>query len=329
MLDWRSEASTLAALQLSESQWGEFVVTGDDEFKEMCVRLAAEYGIRITNPELHNRIGEQRTRLQPELAPLAIPSGNEPTRAPADAIAPDPAPTPEPEAPAEPDRAEHIQTREMAPLTQVIAQITWDRLWGTKRTGRTRAERHVWIRRKLVEQEGTGLGTGRKLDLAAKRVAQSVDYWQGNYFGHDAAGEPLPRPTPDDGWFAEDFAARGGPIQWIKWTATNVIREHVPLQVAEIKHRVERVEDIEPERTRDAPAPTPASMPQPRDGPDWGPGPGNAREMGACSAQRPITCCFGQIRSDRTAGARAPPHRAEKSRYPSSVTARADSQSFC
>ena len=64
--DWRSEESTLAALQLSAQKWGEFVVTGSDEFKEMCVRLAARHGFRITNPELQDHIATERARLQAE-----------------------------------------------------------------------------------------------------------------------------------------------------------------------------------------------------------------------------------------------------------------------
>ena len=64
--DWRSEESTLAALQLSAQKWGEFVVTGSDEFKERCVRLAARHGFRITNPELQHRIATERARLRPE-----------------------------------------------------------------------------------------------------------------------------------------------------------------------------------------------------------------------------------------------------------------------
>ena len=66
--DWRSEESTLAALQLSAQKWGGFVVTGSDEFKDMCVRLAARDGFGITNPELQDRIAEERARLQAEEA---------------------------------------------------------------------------------------------------------------------------------------------------------------------------------------------------------------------------------------------------------------------
>ena len=71
--DWRSEESTLAALQLAEQKWDEFVITGNDEFKAMCVRLAARHGFRITNPELQEQIAGERTRLlaEPEAAERA------------------------------------------------------------------------------------------------------------------------------------------------------------------------------------------------------------------------------------------------------------------
>ena len=62
--DWRSEESTLAALQLSAEKWGRFFVTGNDEYKAMCVRLAARHGFRITNPELQEQIAEERARLR-------------------------------------------------------------------------------------------------------------------------------------------------------------------------------------------------------------------------------------------------------------------------
>ena len=64
--DWRSEQSTLAALRLSAQKWETFVVTGNDEFKAMCVRLAARYGFRIINPELQEQIAAERTRVQAE-----------------------------------------------------------------------------------------------------------------------------------------------------------------------------------------------------------------------------------------------------------------------
>ena len=63
VLDWQSEESTLAALELSAAKWGEFVVTGNEEFKLRCARLAAEHGFQITNPELQESIERERARL--------------------------------------------------------------------------------------------------------------------------------------------------------------------------------------------------------------------------------------------------------------------------
>lgn len=63
VLDWQSEESTLAALELSAAKWGAYEVTGNEEFKSRCARLAAEHGFEITNPELMETIERERTRL--------------------------------------------------------------------------------------------------------------------------------------------------------------------------------------------------------------------------------------------------------------------------
>jgi hypothetical protein len=66
--DWRDRDTTLAALQLSAQKWGSFTVTGCDEYKAMCAKLAAEHGFKITNPELQERIQQERQRIQQERA---------------------------------------------------------------------------------------------------------------------------------------------------------------------------------------------------------------------------------------------------------------------
>ena len=50
------EAATLAALQLGAAKWGKVSVYGSEAYKAMCVRLAAEHGIRIANPELQMQV---------------------------------------------------------------------------------------------------------------------------------------------------------------------------------------------------------------------------------------------------------------------------------
>jgi hypothetical protein len=66
--DWRNRDTTLAALQLSAQKWGSFIVTGNDEYKAMCVKLAAEHGFKIANPELQESIHQERQRIQQERA---------------------------------------------------------------------------------------------------------------------------------------------------------------------------------------------------------------------------------------------------------------------
>src|SRR6218665_1075934 len=50
------DAATLAALQLGAAKWGKVSVYGSDAYKATCVRLAAEHGIRIANPELQEQV---------------------------------------------------------------------------------------------------------------------------------------------------------------------------------------------------------------------------------------------------------------------------------
>jgi hypothetical protein len=58
--DWRNRDSVLAALQLSHQKWGSITVTGNEQYKAMCVELAAEHGFHIVNPELQESIKAQR-----------------------------------------------------------------------------------------------------------------------------------------------------------------------------------------------------------------------------------------------------------------------------
>jgi hypothetical protein len=57
--------SVLAALQLSAQKWGSFQVFGSDDYKRLCVDLAATNGFRMTNPELQEAI-ELRRRQEME-----------------------------------------------------------------------------------------------------------------------------------------------------------------------------------------------------------------------------------------------------------------------
>ena len=61
--DWKNCDSLRAALQLSAQKWGSFTVTGNDEYKAMCVKLAAENGFNVSNPELQTAIELEKNRL--------------------------------------------------------------------------------------------------------------------------------------------------------------------------------------------------------------------------------------------------------------------------
>ena len=62
--DWRNRDCVLAALQLSAQKWGSFQVNGNAEYKALCVKLAAEHGFKIGNPELQASIESERQRMR-------------------------------------------------------------------------------------------------------------------------------------------------------------------------------------------------------------------------------------------------------------------------
>jgi hypothetical protein len=56
---WSDEDTIMAALELASLRWGQFHVTGHNEYKLMCCKLAAENDFEILNPELQLEIEEQ------------------------------------------------------------------------------------------------------------------------------------------------------------------------------------------------------------------------------------------------------------------------------
>lgn len=56
----------LAALQLASQKWGSFQVTGNEQYKSMCVMLAARHGFKIDNPELKMAIISHRKLINAE-----------------------------------------------------------------------------------------------------------------------------------------------------------------------------------------------------------------------------------------------------------------------
>lgn len=70
--------AVLAALQLAAAKWGRVHVSGPADFQEKVIRLAAEQGFSVTNPELQERIAAERKRrsnaLHSERSAVAVPS---------------------------------------------------------------------------------------------------------------------------------------------------------------------------------------------------------------------------------------------------------------
>ena len=68
----QDEAAVLAALQLGAQKWGTLMITGPDEFKQLCAQLAERHGFKISNPELRREIVRGPSENKP--VPI-IPSG--------------------------------------------------------------------------------------------------------------------------------------------------------------------------------------------------------------------------------------------------------------
>ncbi|MCB1797230.1 MAG: hypothetical protein KDJ70_22980, partial [Candidatus Competibacteraceae bacterium] len=54
------ETAVRAALQLAAHKWGRFQVEGDAAYQALCVRLAAECGLPLGNPELQAAMRQAR-----------------------------------------------------------------------------------------------------------------------------------------------------------------------------------------------------------------------------------------------------------------------------
>ena len=58
-----TEESVAAALQLANQKWGATQITGNDEYKELCVNAAVKYGLKLANPDLAAEV-ERRRQIQ-------------------------------------------------------------------------------------------------------------------------------------------------------------------------------------------------------------------------------------------------------------------------
>ena len=72
VLDWRNPDVTLAALQLASAKWPKgFQITGNDEYKALCVQIAVRENLTILNSDLQQQIEAERQRVQSEKDALA------------------------------------------------------------------------------------------------------------------------------------------------------------------------------------------------------------------------------------------------------------------
>jgi hypothetical protein len=69
--DWNNVESVRAALKVASEKWDTISISGSDAYRETVVRLAAEHGYKVTNPELQDRIRELRAEMEPDRARVA------------------------------------------------------------------------------------------------------------------------------------------------------------------------------------------------------------------------------------------------------------------
>ena len=91
--DWKNPDTVLAALQVASTKWETITVNGNDAYKEMAARLAAEHGFKITNPEMQDRIQQLRAEAESKKSLLAegAPEAKKTQARPAPAITTTPA----------------------------------------------------------------------------------------------------------------------------------------------------------------------------------------------------------------------------------------------
>ena len=59
-----TEESVASALQLANQKWGATLITGNGEYKELCITAAVKYGLRLANPELSSEVERRRQALK-------------------------------------------------------------------------------------------------------------------------------------------------------------------------------------------------------------------------------------------------------------------------
>ena len=66
-----TEESVASALQLANQKWGATLITGNAEYKELCISAAVKYGLKLANPELSAEVERRRQALKQSPRPQA------------------------------------------------------------------------------------------------------------------------------------------------------------------------------------------------------------------------------------------------------------------
>lgn len=66
--DWKDRQVVLAAMQVASRKWGALTINGTESYKALVVELAAEYGFKIANPELQDKLVATRAQMTKDRA---------------------------------------------------------------------------------------------------------------------------------------------------------------------------------------------------------------------------------------------------------------------
>ena len=65
-----TEESVAAALQLANQKWGATEITGNAEYKELCISAAVKYGLKLSNPDLAAEVERRRQSQRQSQRPI-------------------------------------------------------------------------------------------------------------------------------------------------------------------------------------------------------------------------------------------------------------------
>jgi len=60
--DWKNEDAIRGAMKLASEKWGAITLTGNEKYKDLAIRVAAQSGFEVANPELQERFARAKAR---------------------------------------------------------------------------------------------------------------------------------------------------------------------------------------------------------------------------------------------------------------------------